>query len=53
MSLGAFQLNGKNVRVTGSNKGLGASIAVALKEAGQRRLSRSGCEIDPCLQRNL
>jgi NAD(P)-dependent dehydrogenase (short-subunit alcohol dehydrogenase family) len=53
MSLGAFQLNGKNARVTGSNKGFGASIAVALAEAGQRRLSRSECEIDTCLRRNL
>jgi 2-deoxy-D-gluconate 3-dehydrogenase len=34
MSLKLFQLNGKNALVTGSHKGLGASIAVALAEAG-------------------
>jgi len=34
MSLEAFQLNGKNALVTGSHKGLGAAIAVALARAG-------------------
>jgi 2-dehydro-3-deoxy-D-gluconate 5-dehydrogenase len=34
MTLAAFQLNGKTALVTGSHKGLGAAIAVALAEAG-------------------
>jgi 2-dehydro-3-deoxy-D-gluconate 5-dehydrogenase len=34
MSLEAFQLHGKNALVTGSRKGLGAAIALALAEAG-------------------
>ena len=34
MSLESFQLNGRNALVTGSHKGLGASIAIALAEAG-------------------
>jgi 2-deoxy-D-gluconate 3-dehydrogenase len=34
MSLESFQLNGKNALVTGSHRGLGASIAVALAKAG-------------------
>src|SRR5258708_5012426 len=34
MSLEAFQLNGKHALVTGSHKGLGAAIAVALAKAG-------------------
>jgi 2-dehydro-3-deoxy-D-gluconate 5-dehydrogenase len=34
MSLEAFQLTGKNALVTGSRRGLGAAIAVALAEAG-------------------
>jgi 2-dehydro-3-deoxy-D-gluconate 5-dehydrogenase len=34
MSLEAFQLNGKNALVTGSRRGLGAAIAVALAKAG-------------------
>jgi NAD(P)-dependent dehydrogenase (short-subunit alcohol dehydrogenase family) len=34
MSLESFQLNGKNALVTGSHKGLGAAIAIALAEAG-------------------
>lgn len=34
MSFSAFQLNGKNALVTGSKRGLGASIALALAEAG-------------------
>ena len=34
MSLSAFQLNGKNALVTGSHRGLGAGIALALAEAG-------------------
>lgn len=34
MSLEAFQLNGKNALVTGSRRGLGAVIAVALARAG-------------------
>jgi 2-deoxy-D-gluconate 3-dehydrogenase len=34
MGLEAFQLKGKNALVTGSNKGLGAAIAVALAQAG-------------------
>lgn len=34
MSLELFQLNGKNALVTGSHRGLGATIAVALAEAG-------------------
>ena len=34
MSFDAFQLDGKNALVTGSHRGLGAAIAVALAEAG-------------------
>ena len=34
MFLETFQLNGKNALVTGSRRGLGAAIAVALAEAG-------------------
>jgi 2-dehydro-3-deoxy-D-gluconate 5-dehydrogenase len=34
MSLESFGLNGKNALVTGSHKGLGAAIAVALAKAG-------------------
>ena len=34
MSLELFQLNGKNALVTGSRRGLGAAIAVALAQAG-------------------
>lgn len=34
MSLSAFQLDGKNALVTGSHRGLGAAIALALAEAG-------------------
>jgi 2-deoxy-D-gluconate 3-dehydrogenase len=34
MSLEVFQLNGKNALVTGSQRGLGAAIAVALAKAG-------------------
>src|ERR1700736_2754377 len=34
MVLEAFQLNGKNALVTGSSRGLGAAIAMALAEAG-------------------
>src|SRR6202051_2774721 len=34
MVLETFQLNGKNALVTGSRRGLGAAIAVALAEAG-------------------
>ncbi|MFY9802620.1 MAG: 2-dehydro-3-deoxy-D-gluconate 5-dehydrogenase KduD [Candidatus Acidiferrales bacterium] len=34
MTLASFQLSGKNALVTGSHRGLGASIAVALAEAG-------------------
>lgn len=34
MSLEAFQLDSKNALVTGSHKGLGAAIAVALAQAG-------------------
>jgi 2-dehydro-3-deoxy-D-gluconate 5-dehydrogenase len=34
MTFEAFQLNGKTALVTGSHKGLGAAIAVALAEAG-------------------
>jgi 2-deoxy-D-gluconate 3-dehydrogenase len=34
MSLEDFQLNGKNALVTGSSRGLGAAIAMALAEAG-------------------
>jgi 2-deoxy-D-gluconate 3-dehydrogenase len=34
MILDAFQLNGKNALVTGSSRGLGAAIAIALAEAG-------------------
>src|SRR5260370_41504041 len=34
MNLEAFQINGKNALVTGSHKGLGAAIAVALAKAG-------------------
>jgi 2-dehydro-3-deoxy-D-gluconate 5-dehydrogenase len=34
MSLEAFRIDGKNALVTGSHKGLGASIAIALAKAG-------------------
>jgi 2-dehydro-3-deoxy-D-gluconate 5-dehydrogenase len=34
MSLSVFQLDGKNALVTGSHRGLGAAIALALAEAG-------------------
>jgi 2-dehydro-3-deoxy-D-gluconate 5-dehydrogenase len=34
MSLAAFQLTGKNALVTGSHRGLGAAVAVALAKAG-------------------
>ncbi len=34
MSLDVFQLNGKSALVTGSHKGLGAAIAIALAQAG-------------------
>src|SRR6202795_3446203 len=34
MSLEAFQLTGKNALVTGSHRGLGAAVAVALAKAG-------------------
>lgn len=34
MSLEAFRLDGKNALVTGSHRGLGAAIAIALAEAG-------------------
>jgi 2-deoxy-D-gluconate 3-dehydrogenase len=34
MSLEAFQLNGKNALVTGSHRGLGAAIALALAKTG-------------------
>ena len=34
MNLEAFQLNGKNALVTGSHRGLGVAIAVALAKAG-------------------
>jgi 2-deoxy-D-gluconate 3-dehydrogenase len=34
MNLEVFQLNGKNALVTGSHRGLGAAIAVALAKAG-------------------
>jgi 2-deoxy-D-gluconate 3-dehydrogenase len=34
MSLATFSLNGKNALVTGSHRGLGAGIALALAEAG-------------------
>jgi 2-deoxy-D-gluconate 3-dehydrogenase len=34
MNPGAFQINGKNALVTGSHRGLGAAIAVALAKAG-------------------
>ena len=34
MSLKSFELHGKNALVTGSHRGLGAAIAVALAEAG-------------------
>ena len=34
MSLTTFNLNGKNALVTGSHRGLGTSIALALAEAG-------------------
>jgi 2-deoxy-D-gluconate 3-dehydrogenase len=34
MGLESFQLNGKNALVTGSHRGLGAAIAVALAKAG-------------------
>src|SRR5262249_42927286 len=34
MVLESFQLNGKNALVTGSSRGLGAAIAIALAQAG-------------------
>src|ERR1700732_56889 len=39
MSLEAFQLHGKNALVTGSRKGLGRAIAIALAQAG----ANGGC----------
>src|SRR5882762_8892847 len=42
MSLEAFQLNGKNALVTGSHRGLGAAIAVALAKAGANVAAAKG-----------
>ena len=51
MILEAFELNGKNALVTGSRRGLGAAIAVALAEAGANvachgRESKTGAACD-------
>jgi 2-dehydro-3-deoxy-D-gluconate 5-dehydrogenase len=51
MNLEAFSLNGKNALVTGSHRGLGAAIAVALAKAGANvgchgRDSNPGAAID-------
>ena len=46
MSLSAFQLNGKNALVTGSRRGLGAAMALALAEAGAN-VACNGRDSDP------
>jgi 2-deoxy-D-gluconate 3-dehydrogenase len=46
MSLESFQLNGKNALVTGSRRGLGAAIAVALAKAGAN-VGCHGRDADP------
>jgi 2-deoxy-D-gluconate 3-dehydrogenase len=46
MSLAAFQLTGKNALVTGSRRGLGAAIAVALAEAGAN-VACHGRDVNP------
>jgi 2-dehydro-3-deoxy-D-gluconate 5-dehydrogenase len=46
MSFDAFQLNGTNALVTGSRRGLGAAIAVALAQAGAN-VGCHGRENDP------
>jgi 2-deoxy-D-gluconate 3-dehydrogenase len=46
MILDAFQLQGKNALVTGSHRGLGAAIAVALAEAGAH-VACHGRSVDP------
>jgi 2-dehydro-3-deoxy-D-gluconate 5-dehydrogenase len=46
MSLAAFRLNGKNALVTGSHRGLGAAIALALAEAGAN-VACNGRDSDP------
>jgi 2-deoxy-D-gluconate 3-dehydrogenase len=48
MILDAFRLDGKNALVTGSRRGLGAGMAIALAEAGANVMihDRSGDEID-------
>ena len=43
MYLESFQLKRKNALVTGSRRGLGAAIAVALAEAG----TNVGCHVIP------
>jgi 2-deoxy-D-gluconate 3-dehydrogenase len=52
MILESFQLNGKNALVTGSSRGLGASIALALGQAGanvalhgRSAAGEAGCEV--------
>jgi len=53
MSLEAFQLNGKNALVTGSHRGLGAAIALALAKAGAKRgLPPAGSETESFMCRN-
>src|SRR5258707_13598539 len=46
MTLEAFRLDGKNALVTGSRRGLGAAIAVALAEAGAN-VGWHGRNLDP------
>jgi 2-dehydro-3-deoxy-D-gluconate 5-dehydrogenase len=46
MTLEAFRLDGKNALVTGSRRGLGAAIAVALAEAGAN-VGCHGRDLDP------
>ena len=46
MNLEAFQLNGKNALVTGSRRGLGAAVALALAQAGAN-VACHGRDVDP------
>jgi 2-dehydro-3-deoxy-D-gluconate 5-dehydrogenase len=51
MTLEAFRLDGKNALVTGSRRGLGAAIAVALAEAGAN-VGCHGRDLDPGMSGN-